>query len=66
MKKKHNPYEQRPASQWRMAFLDGKKYHPTAIAMSMKEIEAEIVKIDTKATGKYAVIPLDISLKCAT
>jgi len=55
-----NPETKRRTQQWRRCHEDGKKLHHTPPSMRQIDIEREIQKVDSKSTGNYAVMPVDI------
>jgi len=56
-----DPVKKRRTWQWKMCYDDGKKFKQIPIGMCQKEIESEINKVDKQGTGKYVMMPIDIT-----
>ena len=57
-----NPETKRRTEQWRRCYQDGKKLRHAPPSMCQFAIEKEIQKVDSKSTGNYAVMPVDIKI----
>ena len=57
-----NPETKRRTEKWRRCYQDGKKLRHAPPSMCQFAIEKEIQKVDSKSTGNYAVMPVDIKI----
>ena len=57
-----NPETKRRTQQWRRCYEDSKKLRHAPPSMCQIDIEREIKKVDSKSTGNYAVMPVDIKI----
>jgi hypothetical protein len=55
-----HPGRKRRLRQWKLCWMDSRKFKQLSIGMSQHEIDLEIAKIDQKETGQYAIMPIDI------
>jgi len=54
-----HPGRKRRLRQWKLCWMDSRKFKQASIGMSQHEIDLEIAKIDQKGTGQYAIMPMD-------
>jgi len=61
-KQMENPETKRRTQQWRRCYEDSRRLRHAPPSMSQVDIEREIQKVDSKSTGNYAVMPVDIKI----
>jgi hypothetical protein len=54
-----DPEHKRRVLQWRRCHTDCKTFKQGSVSMSLREIETEIMKINSTATDSHAVVPFD-------